>query len=74
VQRNAMRAFHEQKDFKGLLLDDADVTALLPAAEIEQVFDLGIQLRNVDTIFARVFGPGSAPDATREPAGATRAS
>ena len=27
VQRNAMRAFHEQRDFKALLLADADVDA-----------------------------------------------
>jgi adenylosuccinate lyase len=74
VQRNAMRAFHEQQDFKGLLLADPDVTALLPAAEIEQVFDLSVELRNVDVIFTRVFGTGPAPAETREPAGATRAS
>src|SRR4051795_9626147 len=29
VQRNAMRAFHEQRDFKPLLLADADVTKVL---------------------------------------------
>ena len=58
VQRNAMRAFHEQQDFKGLLLADADVTAVLPAAEIEKAFDLNEQLRNVDAIFARVFDGG----------------
>ncbi len=55
VQRNAMRAFHEKQDFKGLLLADADVTAVLPAAEIEKAFDLNEQLRNVDAIFGRVF-------------------
>jgi adenylosuccinate lyase len=57
VQRNAMRAFHEQRDFKVLLLADADVTAVLPAAEIERAFDLDDQLRHVDAIFARVFTP-----------------
>jgi adenylosuccinate lyase len=55
VQRNAMRAFHEQRDFKALLLADADVTGVLPAAEIEKAFDLDEQLRNVDAIFDRVF-------------------
>ena len=55
VQRNAMRAFHEQQDFKALLLADADITAVLPPAEIEKAFDLDQQLRNVDAIFARVF-------------------
>jgi adenylosuccinate lyase len=55
VQRNAMRAFHEQRDFKTLLLADAEVTAVLSPAEIEKAFDLDVQLRNVDVIFARVF-------------------
>ena len=31
VQRNAMRAFHEQADFKALLLQDADVMRVLGA-------------------------------------------
>ncbi len=55
VQRNAMRAFHEQRDFKALLLADKDVTAVLPPAEIERAFDLDGQLRHVDTVFARAF-------------------
>jgi adenylosuccinate lyase len=55
VQRNAMRSFHEQKDFKSLLLADADVTGVLPAAEIEKAFNLDEQLRNVDAVFDRVF-------------------
>ena len=56
VQRNAMRSFHEQRDFKALLLADADVTGVLPTAVIEETFNLDAQLRNVDAIFARVFG------------------
>jgi adenylosuccinate lyase len=55
VQRNAMRAFHEQRDFKQLLLADPDVTGVLTAAEIEKAFDLDDQFRNVDAIFERVF-------------------
>ena len=56
VQRNAMRSFHEQKDFKELLLADADLVRVLPPAEIEKAFDLNDQLRNVDAIFKRVLG------------------
>ena len=56
VQRNAMRSFTEQRDFKELLLADADVTAVLPAPVIEEAFDLHAHFRNVDAIFARVFG------------------
>src|SRR5512145_330159 len=57
VQRNAMRAFHEQKDFKSLLLADPDLVEVLTPAEIERAFDLEDQLRNVDAIFERVFKP-----------------
>jgi adenylosuccinate lyase len=55
VQRNAMRSFAERRDFKALLLADADVTAVLPAEEIERAFDLNTQLRHVDEIYDRVF-------------------
>jgi adenylosuccinate lyase len=55
VQRNAMRSFAEQRDFKALLLADPDVTRALPPAEIERAFDLGEQLKHVDHIFDRVF-------------------
>ena len=50
VQRNAMRAFHEQTDFKSLLLADPDLTKVLAPAEIEKAFDLNDQLRNVDAM------------------------
>jgi adenylosuccinate lyase len=55
VQRNAMRAFHEQRDFKALLLGDPDIMTVLSAAEIDKAFDLGDQLRNVGAIMDRVF-------------------
>jgi adenylosuccinate lyase len=55
VQRNAMRAADEHKDFKTLVLADRDVTSVLPQDEIERAFDLAVQLRNVDRIFDRVF-------------------
>ena len=55
VQRNAMRAFHEQRDFKALLLADPDLMQVLSAGEVEKAFDLNDQLRNVDAIFDRVF-------------------
>ncbi|MBF8299686.1 MAG: purB [Acidobacteria bacterium] len=55
VQRNAMRSFGEQRDFKSLLMADCDVTEVLTPADIERAFDLGEQLRHVDDIFERVF-------------------
>jgi adenylosuccinate lyase len=56
VQRNAMKSFHEKKDFKSLLLADQDVRNVLTSADIDKAFDLNDQLRNVDAIFGRVFG------------------
>ncbi len=56
VQRNAMKVWQEGRDFKTELLGDADVTAALSPAEIEEKFDLGYHTRHVDTIFERVFG------------------
>ena len=55
VQRNAMRSVAEQRDFKALLLADADIAGVLSRDEIEGAFDLGEQLKHVDHIFERVF-------------------
>jgi len=57
VQRNAMRSFDEQRDFKALLLADPDLARVLAPEEIERAFDLDEQLRHVDHIFDRVFHP-----------------
>ena len=62
VQRNAMRSFAERRDFKSLLLADADIAGALPAEVIERAFDLDHQLRNADAIFARVFSQEQTPD------------
>jgi adenylosuccinate lyase len=59
VQRNAMRAFHEQRDFKDLLLADPDVMKVLAPADVEKAFSLEDQLRNVDAVMARVFMPAA---------------
>ncbi|SDN35688.1 adenylosuccinate lyase [Lutimaribacter pacificus] len=56
VQRNAMKVWEEGKDFKTELLGDAEVTAALSPAAIEEKFDLGYHTKHVDTIFTRVFG------------------
>ena len=55
VQRNAMRSFHEQRDFKALLLADPELMKVLTPAEVDKAFDLDDQMRNVDAIFDRVF-------------------
>ncbi len=61
VQRNAMRSFAEQRDFKALLLADPDVTRALPRGALDEAFDLDAQLRHVDVIFDRVFQRTPAP-------------
>lgn len=58
VQRNAMRVWEEGADFMTELKNDADVTAVMSIAEIEDKFDLEYHTKHVDTIFARVFGEG----------------
>ena len=63
VQRNAMRAFHEQRDFKGLILADRDVMQVLTPAEVEKSFSLDDQLRNVGGIIDRVFAPATVSSA-----------
>src|SRR3954470_19096720 len=55
VQRNAMLAFAEQRDFKHLLECDTDIIKVLSKEEIERAFDLKEQFRYVDHIFERVF-------------------
>ena len=60
VQRNAMRSFHEKRDFKQLLLADPDVANVLTPADVEKAFSLEDQLRNVDPVFARVFSGSPA--------------
>jgi adenylosuccinate lyase len=60
VQRNAMRAFREKRDFKDLLLADPDVMKVLTPAEVETAFSLEDQLRNVNGIIDRVFSGSAA--------------
>ncbi len=58
VQRNAMKVWEGQGDFKAELGSDPEVTAILSDTEIEEQFDPGYHLKHVDTIFMRVFGEG----------------
>jgi adenylosuccinate lyase len=56
VQRNAMAAWQDGGDFQARLAADPEVRKYLSAAEIAENFDLDYHLKEVDTIFARVFG------------------
>jgi len=55
VQRNAMRTFDERRSFKELLLADSEIMRVLLPEDVERAFDLNVQLRHVDEIFARAF-------------------
>ena len=57
VQRNAMKVWESDGALSllDLLKADADVTAALSPALLEEKFDLGYHFKHVDTIFARVF-------------------
>ena len=56
VQRNAMPVWRGEGDFLSLLKQDADVRKVLSDAELEELFDLGYHLKNIDFIYKRVFG------------------
>jgi len=56
VQAHAMRAWKEGLDLKQLVLADKEITNKVPRKQIEHAFDLPRPLKNVDKIFARVFG------------------
>jgi adenylosuccinate lyase len=58
VQRNAMKVWESDgaESLMELLKADADVTAKMTAAEIEERFNLDYHFKHIDTIFDRVFG------------------
>ncbi|MBM3544473.1 MAG: adenylosuccinate lyase [Alphaproteobacteria bacterium] len=56
VQRNAMKVWENGSDFLKTLLADKDVVGVLSEKVLSEQFDLDYHLKQVDTIFARVFG------------------
>src|SRR5438132_1493820 len=56
IQRDAMKTWDEGGDFKRQVSADKEIRAHLSESEITRVFSLDTYLRNVDRIFARVFG------------------
>lgn len=56
VQENAMTAWETEDNFRERVGKDARITKYMTAQDLEHTFDLKRQLRNVDAIFARVFG------------------
>jgi adenylosuccinate lyase len=56
VQENAMKSFMGEGTLFNLLAANPEVTKRLSRTELAESFDLGYHLKEVDTIFARVFG------------------
>jgi adenylosuccinate lyase len=51
-----MKVWDEGGDFKSLVAADPDITAHLTQEQIDSAFSLDTYLRNVDTVYSRVFG------------------
>jgi adenylosuccinate lyase len=57
IQRCSMKVWDEDKDFLEVLEEDPDIRKVLSRDELRSAVNPELQLRNVDAIFARVFGP-----------------
>ena len=58
VQRNAMQVWecNAQTPFRDFIAQDADVKKALTDEQLDEIFDYGHYLRNIPTVFKRVFG------------------
>ena len=65
VQSHAMHAWKKGLVFRELINQDRNITGRVPGTAIERAFDLRRQLRNIDAIFARVFGAKAKPTPRR---------
>ena len=56
VQTNAMKVWKEDIDFLELLKTDPEVQGKISDKKLEEIFDLAYHTKNVDHIFAQIFG------------------
>jgi adenylosuccinate lyase len=61
VQRNAMRAWQEERSFRELLAADPEVTATFDAARLDACFDLKRALANINRVFDALDDLGELP-------------
>ena len=54
VQRHAMQAWDEERDFREVILADPEISSRLDTAALESVFDLAATVQHVDTAFERL--------------------
>lgn len=57
VQRNALKAWDEDGNFRELVERDEEIRAVLDPEDYDRAFSLERQLKNVGAILQRVFGP-----------------
>ncbi len=55
VQRNAMKAWTEKRDFQEILLEDSEIVEKLSEEKIKACFDMKYHTKNISAIFERVF-------------------
>ncbi|MBI2679850.1 MAG: adenylosuccinate lyase [Candidatus Solibacter usitatus] len=56
VQGHAMKAWQDESDFRAAIQGDPEIGKFLTSEQLAESFSLERQLRNIDRIFARVFG------------------
>jgi adenylosuccinate lyase len=57
VQNHAMKSWENESDFHAAVSSDPRITSFLNPGQLSTTFSVDRQLRNVDAIFRRVFGP-----------------
>ena len=55
VQKNSLKAWNENLDFKDLILKDPEISKTLTEGEITDCFTLDPYLEKIDYIFDKVF-------------------
>ena len=55
VQRNALKVWQGERQFKELILEDEEIGKHLSPSQIEEVFSIDYHLKHIDTISDRVF-------------------
>jgi adenylosuccinate lyase len=57
VQKHAMEAWESEGDFRAVIEADPEIAKLVSREKLVETFSVERQLRNVDAIYERVFGP-----------------
>jgi adenylosuccinate lyase len=60
VQSHAMRAWETDGDFRQMIQQDPEIRRYLSESQLSHAFSLDRQLKHIDVIFNRVFGPDPA--------------